>query len=60
MWRVLVHDYYASENLYYFLSILTTLNEKPQNQKVVDLVEIYIFHIKFIFIWRSIEELWLF
>jgi hypothetical protein len=32
------------------LSILTPLNGKTQNYKVVDLVKIYNFHIKIIFI----------
>jgi hypothetical protein len=36
--------------LYYFLSILTSSNEKTQNYKVVDLIESYNFGIKSIFI----------
>ena len=39
-----------AEILYYFLSILTSLNEKTQNYKVVDLIESYNFGIKSIFI----------
>ena len=58
--QVLVRGYYASEILYYFLSILSSLNEKTQNYKVVDLIESYNFYINFIFIRRRIEELWFF
>ena len=40
-----------------FLSILTTSNEKPQNEKVVDLVESYNFHIKIIFIQDRMKKI---
>jgi hypothetical protein len=40
-----------------FLSILTSLNKKIQNCKVVDLIEAYNFHIKFIFIRHRMKEL---
>ena len=55
-----VRDYYGAVILYNFLSTLTSSNEKIQNYKVVDLVEGYNFHIKIIFIWCRIEELWFF
>jgi len=48
---------YASKILYYFLSILTSLNKKIENYKVVDLIESYNFYINFIFIQRGIKEL---
>jgi len=41
--------------LNYFLSILTFSNEKTQNYKVVDLIEVYNLHIKIIFIQHRIE-----
>ena len=50
MRQALVGDYYGAEILYYFLSILTSSNEKTQNYKVVDLIESYNFGIKIIFI----------
>jgi hypothetical protein len=37
--QALVHDYCATEILYYFLSILMTPNVKTQNNKVVGLIE---------------------
>jgi len=40
----------GAEILYYFLSILTSSNEKTQNYKVVDLIKSYNFGIKSIFI----------
>ena len=43
-----------------FLGNLTSLNEKTQNYKIVDLVEGYNFYIKIIFIRCRIEELWFF
>jgi hypothetical protein len=43
-------DYYATETLYYFLSMLTTPNVKNQNYKVVDPIESYNFDVKSIFI----------
>ena len=57
MQQALVGDYYGAEILYYFLSILTSSNEKIQQYKVVDLIEGYNFHINFIFIRRRIKEL---
>ena len=39
----------------FFPSILTPSNEKTQNYKVVDLIEVYNLHIKFIFIRHRIE-----
>jgi hypothetical protein len=46
--QALVHDYYGTEIL--FFSILTTLNVKIQNYKVVHLIESYNFDVKSIFI----------
>jgi hypothetical protein len=40
MRHALVHDYYATKILYYFLSILTTPNVKTQNYKVIELWEL--------------------
>ena len=56
MLQTLVHGYYASLILYYFLSILTSSNEKTQNYKVVDLIEVYNLYVKIIFIRHRIEE----
>ena len=50
MRQALIHDYYATEILYYFFSILTTLNVKIQNYKVVDFIKSYKFDVKSIFI----------
>ena len=50
--QALVRDYYGAE---IFFSILTSPNEKTQNYKVVDLIEVYNLHIKIIFIRHSIE-----
>ena len=55
MRQALVGDYYGAEILYYFLSILTSSNEKTQNYKVVDLIDVYNLHIKIIFIRHRIE-----
>ena len=52
-----VRNYYGAVILYNFLSTLTSSNEKIQNNKVVDLIEGYNFHIKIIFIRCRIEEL---
>ena len=38
-----------------FLSILLSSDEKTQNDKVVDLIEVYNLHIKIIFIRHRIE-----
>jgi hypothetical protein len=40
-----------------FLSILTTLNVKTQNHKVVDLIDSYNFDAKSIFIWHDTEKI---
>ena len=50
MRQALVRDYYATEILYYFLSILTISNMKTQNYKVIVVTEGYNFNIKCIFI----------
>jgi hypothetical protein len=50
MREALVGDYYATEILYYFFSVLTTPNMKTQNYKVVDSIESYNFDEKSIFI----------
>lgn len=40
-----------------FVIVLTTLNEKTKNKKVVDFIKIYNFLIKIIFIRCHIEEI---
>ena len=58
MRQAMIPDYYAAEILYNFFEHHNILKwKKTQNYKVVDLVEIYNFHIKIIFIRRRIEEL---
>jgi hypothetical protein len=50
MRQTVIHNYYIAKILYYFWCILTILNAKTQNYKVVDSIKGYDFHVESIFI----------